>query len=589
MFRDALTNTSSNKVYLLKQLICMAIIFATVFSAVFSFGTINAKAMESASLLATPGDADELSGLQYDEELGKWYIYNDGVKSEDTGWIEIDNTLSVYAVTGGVVTKKLITNGNIRKFYSASGKNWVLQKDMWLVVENTQYLFGSQGTCTAIYNSKNKQLLIYSNGKMVPIKNKAYRLSDNKLYLFDANGIKVSKTGWVAGDETVVYYITGAGYITHRRLKSGNNYTYAHYDYSKNAWVNEADCWRVIDGKIYYFAESGICTRLYNPGTKRLYVYSGGKLTLAKNNIYMLNDNKWYYFNAYGVKAAKTGWYKINANNYAYVGKYGYVTMKYRQTGNVKKLYQYNYSKNKWQPKSNSWQTIAGMVYNFNKSGVAVLMYNPKAKTCYDYTNKKWKAVKKQVRKIEKTSYLFNAKGKRVSKAGVYKTSDGYIATVSKKGIVTKVELNLAYSRYYTINLGKGKTAKVYGHYDLKAAKKIIKEVNRYRNERHESSLKNSAALTKAANTRAVEISYSYGHIRPDGTLCINSLPILYGENIAAGFEKQADAVWAWKRSQGHNMNMLNSSYKTIAVSVFVAEKKDKSGYKYYYVQAFGK
>lgn len=593
MFRGDVSSQSQNKCYLIRQIVLMATIFVFALTTMFSLGTFAVAAEENspAAETATPGDAAQVTdGLHYDEQSGKWYLYKNGVPSAAVGWTTVDSATRVLVSgTDGVVTKKLSVSGDVRKLYVASGENWILQKNVWQEIDTNQYYFASSGICARIYYTNSKQLYIYSNGKMVLAKNTAYSLHNNKLYLFNGNGVRVTTSGWHVANAAVTYYVSGSGYITHRLLKSGNNYTYAHYDYAKKAWVNEKNCWKTFLGKSYYFASSGICTRLYNVNSKRLYVYSGGKLVLAKNNIYKLNNNKWYFFNGKGIKVTKSGWNKINSKNYVYTTKSGYVTLKYKQSGNVKKLYQYNYKTNKWTAKKNSWQTIANSTYSFNAKGTATLMYNTKTKKCYDFKNKKWTLVKKQTRKIQGKTYYFNAKGKKVTKAGSYKTSDGYIAYVNKKGVVSKIELDLTYSRYYTIKLANGKTTKVYGHYDIKAAEAIMNEVNRYRQERHESTLSTKASLTKAANTRAVEITNTYGHTRPDGTLCINSIAALYGENIAAGFSSVDDVVWAWKRSQGHNENMLKSDYKYLAVSVFVAEKKDKEGYKYYYVQAFGK
>ena len=42
-------------------------------------------------------------------------------------------------------------------------------------------------------------------------------------------------------------------------------------------------------------------------------------------------------------------------------------------------------------------------------------------------------------------------------------------------------------------------------------------------------------------------------------------------------------------KRQAHDSNMLNTTYKTMGVAVFVALKNDKQGYKRYYVLTFGK
>ncbi|MGN0396258.1 MAG: CAP domain-containing protein [Coprococcus sp.] len=584
---------TQNKSYLLRQIKLIVTMFVLVLTIVFSFDTFVAAARENTSDMgeATPGDAEpEIGdGLHYDENAGVWYLYKNNSKVTTTGWVTVNNGLIVNIGNSGVVTEKLESNGSVKKLYKCSGDNWVMQKNIWKTISGNKYYFAASGICARIYYAGSRKLYIYSNGTMVPAKNTAYSLDDKKLYLFNENGIRVTRNGWYEANSALTYYVSGSGYITHRLLKSGSNYTYAHYNYNNNTWVNEKDCWKTFLGKTYYFSKSGICTRLYNSKNNRLYVYSGNKLVPAKNNIYKLQGSRYYFFNGSGVKVTKAGWKKIDSNNYVYVAKSGYVTLKYKKSGGLRKLYQYNAKKGSWDVKKNTWQTIAGATYKFNSKGTAVIMYNKKTKKCYDFSNRKWKLVKNQTRKIDGKTYFFNGKGKRVTTAGSYKTSDGYIAYVNNKGIVTKTELDLSVSRYYTINLGGGKKTKVYGHYDLAASEAIVREINKYREERHESQLVTNASITNIANIRAREISNTYGHTRPNGTLCIDSFAELYGENIACGFEYVDDVMWAWKRSQGHSENMLRSDYRYVGVAVFVAERNDNQGFTYYYVQAFGK
>ena len=154
---------------------------------------------------------------------------------------------------------------------------------------------------------------------------------------------------------------------------------------------------------------------------------------------------------------------------------------------------------------------------------------------------------------------------------------------------VYKREYDLSVKRYYTIDLGKGRKTRVYGYYDIGAANRLSKMVNQHRAENGLSSLKVSTSLTETATTRAKEISNKYSHYRPNGTLCLNSMYELYGENLACGFSGGDLVFRAWSKSTAHDSNMLNTTYKTMGVAVFVALKNDKQGYKRYYVLTFGK
>jgi uncharacterized protein YkwD len=310
---------------------------------------------------------------------------------------------------------------------------------------------------------------------------------------------------------------------------------------------------------------------------------------LAKNKVSKLNGTKYYYYNSKGVRSTSTGWKKVSSKLSYYVGAKGYMTQKYTNVNGVKKVLTYSYSKNKWVAKKSVWCSLENGKLYLNKSGVGTVYYNTSSKKGYVYSNNKWTLIKKSIKKIAGVNYYFNAKGVRVTKAGVYKTSNGYLAYVNSKGTVYKREYDLTVKRYYTIKLKNGKTTKVYGYYDLDAAEALLKEVNSHRADNGFSALKASTSLTETATTRALEISNTYSHYRPDGTLCLNSMYELYGENLACGFSSDDLVFRAWKKSTAHNNNMLNTSYKTMGAAVFIALKNDQEGFKRYYVLTFGK
>lgn len=80
--------------------------------------------------------------------------------------------------------------------------------------------------------------------------------------------------------------------------------------------------------------------------------------------------------------------------------------------------------------------------------------------------------------------------------------------------------------------------------------------------------------LCKAAQARAIEISISWGHTRPDGDSCFTVLSDLnynwsgVGENIAAGSTTGSGAFNQWKEEnanyngQGHRRNILGDFTK---------------------------
>ena len=127
----------------------------------------------------------------------------------------------------------------------------------------------------------------------------------------------------------------------------------------------------------------------------------------------------------------------------------------------------------------------------------------------------------------------------------------------------------------YTIDLGNGKTTTVVGHFDLEMRDKILEIINekRGRFEIPLLSLPGDATpLQDAANTRAIEITYSYSHTRPNGNRAITDLyPYAHtdAENLAKGQQSAEQVCNDWFTSPTHNENIVNDSYRTVGISVF--------------------
>lgn len=89
------------------------------------------------------------------------------------------------------------------------------------------------------------------------------------------------------------------------------------------------------------------------------------------------------------------------------------------------------------------------------------------------------------------------------------------------------------------------------------------------------SALRTTDALEAAADTRAVEISRSFSHTRPNGSKWYSVLSeggISYSsaaENIAAGQADPCEVVSAWMNSSGHRSNILNSKYNYLGVGYY--------------------
>ena len=129
----------------------------------------------------------------------------------------------------------------------------------------------------------------------------------------------------------------------------------------------------------------------------------------------------------------------------------------------------------------------------------------------------------------------------------------------------------------YTINLGNGKTTTVVGHFDLEMRDKILEIINEKRAYYAGgipllSLAGDTTSLQDAANTRAIEITYSYSHTRPNGNRAITDLyPYAHtdAENLAKGQSSAEQVCDDWFSSPTHNRNIVNNSYRTIGISVF--------------------
>ena len=100
--------------------------------------------------------------------------------------------------------------------------------------------------------------------------------------------------------------------------------------------------------------------------------------------------------------------------------------------------------------------------------------------------------------------------------------------------------------------------------------------------------------LEKVAMLRVKEISQSFSHTRPDGTLCFSAYTELgvstpsMGENIAMGYTSVESVMNGWAEAnepydgQGHRRNMLGSNFTCIGIAHCVVNGV------HYWVQEFG-
>ena len=120
------------------------------------------------------------------------------------------------------------------------------------------------------------------------------------------------------------------------------------------------------------------------------------------------------------------------------------------------------------------------------------------------------------------------------------------------------------------------------GAFDYSAAYEMLEKLNAYRAENSLEPLTMDEDLLEAAMLRAAEISLFFSHERPNGMMCDTVSVKLNAENIAK-LQATVDKVMdGWKKSPGHNANMLDGDYQSVGIGAA------KIGGYWFWVQYFG-
>lgn len=112
---------------------------------------------------------------------------------------------------------------------------------------------------------------------------------------------------------------------------------------------------------------------------------------------------------------------------------------------------------------------------------------------------------------------------------------------------------------------------------------KVFEQVNQARREVGQTELVWSDELADAAGIRAKEIHASFSHTRPDGSewWSVNE-EIVYGENLAKGYQNADSVMKAWLDSTEHKDNILYSGFQSIGIAIYEVDGK------WYWAQEFG-
>ncbi|MDE5597609.1 MAG: CAP domain-containing protein, partial [Lachnospiraceae bacterium] len=87
--------------------------------------------------------------------------------------------------------------------------------------------------------------------------------------------------------------------------------------------------------------------------------------------------------------------------------------------------------------------------------------------------------------------------------------------------------------------------------------KEVLAQVNGARVESGLPELVWNGELAEAADIRAKEIEQIFSHVRPDGSewWTVND-EVIYGENIARGYQNAESVMEAWMKSSEHKDNI---------------------------------
>ena len=122
------------------------------------------------------------------------------------------------------------------------------------------------------------------------------------------------------------------------------------------------------------------------------------------------------------------------------------------------------------------------------------------------------------------------------------------------------------------------------GSADSQAAARAAFDIaNAKRVEAGLNALTWNAGLEQASAVRAVEASQSFSHTRPDGSdwWTVNS-NLMYGENLAKGYNTGDSVVSAWMASPTHKANIMDVEFVSGAIAIHVVNGQ------WYWAQEFG-
>ena len=294
-------------------------------------------------------------------DLSWYYINSDYTLA--TGLKEINNKLYYFDLDSGMmISNKLqevvMKDGSKKDYYFnnngvalINNEGWQSQKEnnkiMWQYLKNEQPVSGLQEINGKTYyfneNTSYMETGVVDTGKGI--------------YLFDDNGAKVNKTGWIQ-NKGHWYYLNNDSTVKRDWLNSG----YSWYYLNDNGIM--ATQWKKVNDYWYYFGSNGAMQKDWKEiNSNWYYLRNDGIMTTQWEKV----NNYWYYFGSNG--AMQKDWKEIN-NNWYYLRDDGIMATQWEKVNN----YWYYFGSNGAMQKD--WKEINNNWYYLRDYGIMTTQWN---------------------------------------------------------------------------------------------------------------------------------------------------------------------------------------------------------------------
>ncbi|WP_283695222.1 L,D-transpeptidase family protein [Clostridium perfringens] len=310
-----------------------------------------------------------------------WYYINSDYTLA-TGLKEINNKLYYFDPDSGMmISNKLqevvMKDGSKKDYYFnnngvalINNEGWQSQKEnnkiMWQYLKNEQPVSGLQEINGKTYyfneNTSYMETGVVDTGKGI--------------YLFDDNGAKINKTGWIQ-NQGHCYYLNNDSTVKRDWLNSGYNWYYL----NDNGIM--ATQWKKVNDYWYYFGANGAMQKDWKEINSNWYYLRNDGIMATQ---WEKANDYWYYFGTNGVM--QRDWKEIN-NNWYYLRNDGIMATQWEKVND----YWYYFGTNGAMQKD--WKEINNNWYYLRNDGIMATQWN-KINDYWYYFDKDGKMINNQ-------------------------------------------------------------------------------------------------------------------------------------------------------------------------------------------------